>query len=421
MSNSMLHVSWLRIARAFLVGTVAFAFLGAAPATTQPAANSSFSQDELNALLAPIALYPDGLLSQVLMASTYPLEVVEAERFLKQNPQLRGDALDEELAKKNWDPSVQSLAAYPKVLIMMSEKLEWTQRLGNAFLEDEGRFLETVQELRRRAEATGNLKSSAEQTVVREKETIIIEPAQKEVVYVAEYDPAVVYGAWWYAAAYYYYDRYYGGYSYSVSVSYTSYPYHISSNHWGWARANWHDRHLSVDGRGSRFWNGRAQAAGSAWQHDPTHRTGVGYPTAAMRERFGGANTGAVRPGDPNRGSASSPAGSGAPTNVAGQPSPNGPSPNGPFQLPGAPQSAPLQAPQGMLSMPSTTLAACRILELAVRRVSELAVHRVSELAVRRCLEAVVCPAAHHPDHRPVRRGRAESSRRQSSPTAAFR
>ncbi len=354
MTKSVLHPFWLRIAQAFLVGALAFALLGAAPATTQPATNSSFSQDELNALLAPIALYPDGLLSQVLIASTYPLEVVEAERFLKQKPDLRGEALDEQLAKKNWDPSVQSLAAYPRVLITMSEKLEWTVRLGNAFLEDQGRVMETVQELRRRAEAAGNLKSSAEQTVVHEKETIIVEPAQTQVVYVAEYDPAVVYGSWWYAAAYDYYNRYYGSYSYNVSVSYTS--YNISRNHWGWARADWRQRRVGVDGRNNRFWNsaGRAQAAEGAWQHDPSHRGGVAYPTSAMSDRFRGADIGGIRPGDGNRSPAPSPAGPSAPTNVAGQPSPNGPSPNGPFQLPGPPQSAPLQPPEGLPGLPST-------------------------------------------------------------------
>ena len=395
MTNSVLHASWLRVARAFLVGTLAFALFGVALAAT-------FSQDELDALLAPVALYPDGLLSQVLIASTYPLEVVEAERFLKQQPDLRGEALDEQLAKKNWDPSVQSLAAYPRVLITMSEKLEWTVRLGNAFLEDQGRVMETVQELRRRADAAGNLKSSAEQTVVHEKETIIIEPAQTRVVYVVEYEPALVYGSWWwYAGAYDYYDRYYGSYSYNVSVSYRSYD--ISRNHWGWARANWHDRRIGVDGRNNRFWNstGRAQAAGSAWQHDPSHRGSVEYPTSALSDRFRGADTGGIRAGDGNRSPAPSRADSGAPTNVAGQSSPNGPSPNGPFQLPGAPQSAPLQPPEGVPSLPSTPPAACRISGLAIRR--------ISEVAVRRCLEAVAPPAAYHPEDHRTRRGRAES------------
>src|SRR5208283_3910412 len=109
-------------------------------ATSTTSTTQSFSQEELDALLTPIALYPDALLSQVLMASTYPLEVVEADRFLKQNPGLSGKALDDELAQKNWDPSVQALAAYPKVIATMSEKLEWTERLGDAFLEDRARL-----------------------------------------------------------------------------------------------------------------------------------------------------------------------------------------------------------------------------------------------------------------------------------------
>ncbi len=286
MFDRLLHTYLSRVARALLLGTLAFALLGAAQTTTQAAAEPSLSQEELDALLAPIALYPDGLLSQVLMASTYPLEVVQAERFVKQNPELRGDALDEALAKKNWDPSVQSLAAYPKVLIMMSERLEWTERLGSALLEDQGRVMDTVQSLRKRAEQAGNLKSTIEHRVVHEKETIVIEPSQKETVYVYEYDPAWVYGAYWYAAASYYYDRYYGRYSYSVGASYSS--YRISGNHWGWARADWHDRHLSVDGRDNRFWNAaaREQMARGAWQHDASHRAGAGYPTAAMRDRF---------------------------------------------------------------------------------------------------------------------------------------
>ena len=102
--------------------------------TPQSAPGSAYSQDELDQLLAPIALYPDQLLTQILMAATYPLEVVEAVRFVQQNPDLRGDALDQVIADKNWDPSVQSLAAYPQVLSMMNDKLEWTQRLGDAFL-----------------------------------------------------------------------------------------------------------------------------------------------------------------------------------------------------------------------------------------------------------------------------------------------
>jgi Protein of unknown function (DUF3300) len=317
MFNRMLHLLCSRVARPSLLGALAFALLGAVAVTKQSSAEASLSQDELDALVAPIALYPDGLLSQVLMASTYPLEVVGAERFVRQNPELRGEALDVALEKKHWDPSVQSLAAYPRVLIMMSEKLEWTERLGNAFLEEQGRVMDTVQALRKRAEAAGNLKSTNEQTVVREKETIIIEPAQRDVVYVYDYDPAWVYGAYWYAAAAHYYDRYYGAYSYSLSVSYTS--YRLSGNHWGWARANWRDRHLSVDGRGNRFWSdaGRSHVQ-RAWQHDASHRRDVDYPTSAMREQLRGPGNGALRAGEGRPGSAAPGSGSGMAPGVAG-------------------------------------------------------------------------------------------------------
>jgi len=135
-----------------------------------------------------------------------------------------------------------------------------------------------------------------------------------------------------YAAAYDYYDRYYGRYAYSVSVSYTS--YRISSNHWGWARANWRDRNLSIDGRENRFWSsaGRSQAATGAWEHDTAHGRGVEYPTLAMRDRPRSGDTGPFPPGDANRGPAPSAAGSGALTSAAGNASPNGQFPNGPFQ-----------------------------------------------------------------------------------------
>jgi len=118
----------------------------AQPATQLP-------QDQLDSLLAPIALYPDQLLSQVLMASTYPLDVVEAARFVQQNPGLKGEALDQALATKAWDPSVQSLAAFPQVLAMMNDKLDWTQQLGDAFLANEAQVMQTVQSLRGRAQA----------------------------------------------------------------------------------------------------------------------------------------------------------------------------------------------------------------------------------------------------------------------------
>ena len=168
----------------------------AAPVAGQ-SAPAPIAQEKLDSLLAPIALYPDQLLAQALMASTYPLDVVEAARFVRANKDLKGDALDKAVLQKKWDPSVQSLTAFPQVLEMMDNKLEWTQAIGDAFLADSKRVMQTVQSLRQKAEAAGNLKSNEQQKVVKQESVIIIEPAKPEVVYVPTYNPTVVYGSWW--------------------------------------------------------------------------------------------------------------------------------------------------------------------------------------------------------------------------------
>ncbi len=159
-----------------------------------------YSQEELDRLLAPIALYPDTLLSQVLMASTYPLEVVEADRWLKQNQGLTGDSLDTALQEKSWDVSVKSLCHFPKVLAMMSDKLDLTNDLGNAFLGQQEQVMNTIQNLRAKAQAQGNLSSTDKQKVTSEEGAITIEPVTPEVIYVPAYDPCWVYGPWWYPA-----------------------------------------------------------------------------------------------------------------------------------------------------------------------------------------------------------------------------
>jgi hypothetical protein len=138
----------------------------------QGAPSKVFKQEELDQLLAPIALYPDDLLTQILMASTYPLEVVQAERWAKQNKSLKGDALKAALDKQTWDDSVKALVPFPDVLTMMSEKLEWTQKLGDAFLAQQKDVMDTVQSLRRKANAAGNLKSSNELAVKKEADII---------------------------------------------------------------------------------------------------------------------------------------------------------------------------------------------------------------------------------------------------------
>src|SRR5258705_2168307 len=184
----------------FLLGLVVIASTavqGQQPvvAPNEPSAvTAPLPQGELDALVAPIALYPDQLLAQVLMASTYPLEIVMAARFVQENPSLTGDALDQALRDQNWDPSVVSLTAYPQVLVMMNDKLGWTQRLGDAFLANQQQVMDTLQTLRGMAQAVGNLQSTPQPTVIDPEGIIDIEPAQPDYVYVPVYDPRVIYG-----------------------------------------------------------------------------------------------------------------------------------------------------------------------------------------------------------------------------------
>ena len=176
-------------------------FLALPPSVVaQQAGAAALKPEELDQVLAPIALYPDSLVSQILMAATYPLEIVQADRWAKQNASLKGDALAKALEAQDWDPSVKSLVNFPQVLTMMSEKLDWTQKLGDAFLEDQKPVLDTIQSLRAKAQASGNLKTTKEQTVIVEEKIIKIEPANPQVIYVPTYNPTVVYGAWPYPA-----------------------------------------------------------------------------------------------------------------------------------------------------------------------------------------------------------------------------
>ena len=189
-------------ARAFVVALVLF-FGALAPAAAQQGAAPAqplLKAEELDQLLAPIALYADPLLSEVLIASTYPLEIVQAARWAKSNAKLKGDALTAALAKQSWDDSVKSLAQVPTVLEMMSDKLDWTQKLGDAVLAQQPDVMDSIQRLRLRAQDNGKLKSTKEQTVTvkseAEKQYVVIEPASPTEIYVPYYEPAVVYGDW---------------------------------------------------------------------------------------------------------------------------------------------------------------------------------------------------------------------------------
>jgi hypothetical protein len=156
--------------------------------------------EELDQLVAPIALYPDPLLAQVLIASAYPLDIVQAERWLQSHKNLKGDALKAALAKEDWDDSIKSLAATPSVLAMMSEKLDWTEKLGDAVVDQQPDVMDAIQRLRAKAQANNKLTSTKQQTVkvdqVQGRQVIAIQPTDPDTVYVPYYDPAVVYGAW---------------------------------------------------------------------------------------------------------------------------------------------------------------------------------------------------------------------------------
>ena len=207
----------------------------------------TFKQEELDQMVAPIALYPDSLLTQILMASTYPLEVVQADRWAKQNKDMKGDALAKGLEAQPWDPSVRSLVNFPQVLAMMSEKLDWTTKLGDAFLAQQKDVMDTIQKLRKKAQAEGNLKTTKEQVVKVEQETIIIEPANPQVIYVPAYNPTVVYGAWAYPA-YPPYPVYPPGYV-ATGAAFSFMAGAAVGAAWGyaWGNANWNGGDVNVN------------------------------------------------------------------------------------------------------------------------------------------------------------------------------
>jgi hypothetical protein len=204
-----------------------------------------FNAEQLDALLAPIALYPDALLAQVLMATTYPLQVVAASRWLDDpaNKNLAGDALAQALVSQAWDPSVKSLMPFPQVLAMLNDKLDWTQQLGYAFATQQADVMNSVQRLRQQAQAAGYLKTTEQQTVVVEKTTIVIQPANPQTVYVPVYNPTVVYGVWPYPAyppvyyppppGYVVGNAFVAGLAFATGVA-------VVGSLWGWARPVWY-------------------------------------------------------------------------------------------------------------------------------------------------------------------------------------
>jgi hypothetical protein len=290
--------------------------------SSEPNTSPVFKQEELDQFLAPIAIYPDSLLSQILMASTYPLEVVQADRWARQNKDISGDALAAALEERTWDPSVKSLVNFPQVLTMMSEKLDWTQKLGDAFLAQQKDVMDTVQKLRNKAQEQGVLKTTEEQVVKKvEPDIIAIESADPQVIYVPTYNPAVVYGPWWYPAypPYYYYPPGYipraTPYSFGAGVAVGA--------AWGyaWGNCNWHSGDVGINvnqnlnfnrninrGQYAQLYQNRGQLGQGGtgiWQHNPADRRGVPYRDQATAQKFNRASTpDAVRSREAYRGRA---------------------------------------------------------------------------------------------------------------------
>ncbi len=259
----------------------------AVPATesAQAAAQGTFSQAELDQMLAPIALYPDPLLSQMLMAATYPLELVEAARWSRANPAFRGEDAVRAVQQYDWDPSVRSLVAFPRIVQMMDEKLDWTERLGNAFLAQEAQVMDTVQALRRRADEAGNLRSGGRIQVERDGELILIEPADPALLYVPYYNPALIYGAWWWPAYPPVYWPLWPEYDLEPGLAWgngivITVGFFFGDCDWRHHRL----RVVSMDHDDSRSRDHLHEPG--FWHHDPYHRRGVVYREPSLRERY---------------------------------------------------------------------------------------------------------------------------------------
>ena len=281
-----------------------FAGVASAYSHAQSGAGAEFSQQELDQMLAPIALYPDPLLSQIMMAATYPIEVVEAARWSQAHPGLRGEQALRAVQDKDWEPSVKSLVAFPQVLAMMDQNLEWTRRLGDAFLAQEPMVMDTVQNLRRKAYAEGNLRSSDRVRVAQQGQTIVIEPASPLVVYVPYYDPWVVYGPWWWPAYPPVYWRPWPGHFAAPGVSvgfFWGAPVAVSAGFFfgafDWPRRNvqivhvnhYYGSTVNVTRRTSVFnrqANVTANPAPGTWKHNPDHRRSVAYRSESMRQQL---------------------------------------------------------------------------------------------------------------------------------------
>jgi Protein of unknown function (DUF3300) len=249
-----------------------------------------FRAEQLDQLLAPIALYPDPLLAEILMAATYPLEIVRARRWLQDSSHadLRGAQLAAALEAETWDPSVKSLVAFPQILRMMDDRLDWTEQLGNAFLAQQGDVMDAIQRLRNQAAAAGTLWSNAQERVTTEGQGIVIEPTNPALIYPPVYNPDLVYGPWPYPdfppldIVPPDYDIGFGlpfGIGFGIGFVVIQ-PFQCAFD-WTQRRLLLHTDKLDSSNRDEE------ERKADIWQHDPAHRHGVPYLDLASQERFG--------------------------------------------------------------------------------------------------------------------------------------
>jgi hypothetical protein len=279
------------------------------PSSTQPSPPqdqaAKIPPDQLDSLVAPIALYPDPLLAQTLAASTYPLELIQLQQWLAKNSGLKDKALADAAAKQPWDPSIQAMAALPDVVKRLADDIQWTTDLGNAFLAQESDVMDAVQRMRKKAQDTGNLKSTEQQNVetkvIENKSVIVVQQANPQIVYVPSYDPYAVYGApiYPYPPIYYPPPGYYAAgmaISFGVGLAIGA----AWGGGWGWGCGWGGNNTININNnnnfvRNSNINGGNRNNIGngnSSWKHNPQHRGGAPYRDQATANRFGGTARG---------------------------------------------------------------------------------------------------------------------------------
>jgi hypothetical protein len=285
------------------------------PQSSPPAEEApKIPNDQLDSLVAPIALYPDPLLAQTLAASTYPLEIIQLQQWMGKNKTLKGKALTEAVEKQTWDPSVQAMATFPDVVKLLADSIAWTSDLGNAFLAQQADVMDAVQRMRAKANSAGKLKTSQEQKVetrqVEGKTVVVIEQTNPQVVYVPSYDPAVVYGppVYPYPPVYYPTGRLLAfGAGIAIGAAW-------GNNNWGWG-CGWGNNNVNINVN-NNFVNNYNRTNvnnritnNSNWQHNGQHRGGAPYSNKSIANKYGGNSRGGpnnnrpsnTRPNTPNR------------------------------------------------------------------------------------------------------------------------